>query len=176
MAGNLAVSRTWSVNNPDVASLVRRWDRTLVELTKSVSANVSETMVYDLGRVKQALFMLKSYQAFVTSLPPWDTPESYPVLIKVDCYGTVPPIENDSVWDLAQTVDTAIIELANSQSARLSSNLVPFDSERMAQTITRVEALVAHIETAEPVDYPESAPREANAGQGNIGINYSKAA
>lgn len=176
MSDSLPVARKFAVNNHDVASLLRRWDRALVELTKSSSANVSQTLPFDVNRLQQSLKMLESFTAWVVSQPPLDAPESNPVLIDVPLFGTVPAIENDSVWDLAQLVDTAIIELANSQSARLSANLFPYDEQRQAAIVTRVKGLVAHIAAAEPVDYPESSPRSPNSGEGITGINYSRTA
>ena len=173
MADQLPVSRTIVTNNHDVASLVRRLDRLLVEVTKSASSNVSALMPFDLNRVQQHLKMMESFKAWCAKQPHMDAPESSPIQIDVACYGSVGPIENDSVWDLAQLFDTMMLELANCVSSRLSANLLPHDAARWDSYVVRVKDLLLHIQGAEPTDNPESMPREVNTGEGITGIKYS---
>ena len=173
MADTLPVVRTVKTNNHDVASLMRRFDRMLIEITKSVSANTASMLPFDFGRVEQHLRMMKSFKAWAISEPLLDAPESNPLLINVDCRGVAGNIENDSAWDLAQLVDTAILELGNSESSRWSSGLSPHDAKRFDDYMSRVDRLLAHIKGAEPVDSPESSPREVNAGEGTTGIKFT---
>lgn len=173
MADALPVSRTVVTNNHDIASLVRRLDRLMIELGKSQSTNVTELMPYDLNRVNQFAKMLRSYKAWSIKEPFMDTPESSPVQIQVECFGKVLPVDNDSVWDLIQLVDTIIVELANASSSRLASNLLPADSERFDAYMVRMDNLLAHIAGSEPVDSPESSPRDPNTGEGLTGIKFT---
>lgn len=175
MADMLPLTRTIVTNNHDVASLVRRVDRLLIEVTKSASANVSAVMSYDFARIEQHLKMLKSYKAWASKEPHMDAPESSPVQINVECFGKVMNIDNDSAWDLAQLLDTVILELANSVSSRLSANMLPHDSKRFDDYIVRIENLLLHIKAAEPTDNPESMPRDINSGEGVTGIKMSGA-
>jgi hypothetical protein len=166
----LPVTRIVETNNHDVASLMRRLDRLLIELTKSASSNVSALMVYDLARVRGHLKMLKSFKLWAAKQPHMDAPESNPVTVKVECFGKVLNVDNDSVWDLSQLIDTAILELASSVSSRLSANMLPHDSDRFDSYVARIEDLLAHIEASEPTDNPESMPRDQNSGEGISGI------
>lgn len=173
MAEKLAVSRTIQTKNLDIASLIRRLDRSLVEITKSQSSSVTGMLPFDFSRLEAALKMLKSYKKFAEGLPFMDTPETTPVVINVECYGSIPPIENDSAWDMAQILDTMILELANSQSSNIGNGfLPPHDGKRFDDYVTRLENLITHSKATEPVDYPESAPRADSTGQGVTGISY----
>jgi hypothetical protein len=101
-----------------------------------------------------------------------DTPETTPILIDVVCYGTVPPVENDSAWDMGQILDTIILELANSQSSNIGNGfLPPHDGARFDAYIARLESLISHSKGTEPVDYPESSPRADSTGAGVTGVN-----
>jgi hypothetical protein len=172
MAEKLPVARTIQTRNLDIASLIRRLDRSLVEVTKSQSSAVSGTLPFDFTRLESAIKMLKSFKAFAEGLPYMDTPETTPIVIDVVCYGTVPAIENDSGWDMAQLIDTAILELAHSQSSNIGNGfLPPHDGKRFDDYIARLEKLIAHSKGVEPVDYPESSPRADSTGQGVVGIN-----
>ena len=172
MAERLPVSRVVQTRNLDIASLIRRVDRSLVEVTKSQSSGVSGTLPFDFTRLESAIKMMKSFKKFAEGLPFMDTPETTPILIDVVCYGTVPPIENDSGWDMAQILDTVILELANSQSSNIGNGfLPPHDGARFDTYVARLEALIAHSKGTEPVDYPESSPRSESTGQGVTGIN-----
>jgi hypothetical protein len=172
MAERLPVARIISTRNLDVASLIRRLDRTLVEITKSQSSGVSGTLPFDFTRLEEAIKMLKSFKAFAEGLPFMDTPETTPIIINVDCYGTIPPIENDSAWDMAQIVDTMMQELAGSQSSNIGNGfLPPHDGKRFDDYVARLEKLIAHSKGTEPVDYPESSPRAVSTGPGVTGIN-----
>lgn len=171
MAEKLPVARTIQTKNLDIASLIRRLDRSLVEVTKSQSSVVTGMLPFDFNRLESAIMMLESYAAFASGLPFMDTPETTPVLLNVECYGTIPPIENDSAWDMAQLIDTMMLELANSQSSNIGNGfLPPHDLLRFTSFIQRLKNLIAHAKAREPVDYPESSPRADSTGAGVTGI------
>lgn len=174
MAEKLPVARVIQTKNLDIASLIRRLDRSMVEVTKSQSSAVSGTLPFDFARLESAIVMIKSYKAFAAGLPFMDTPETTPVVIGVECYGTIPAIENDTGWDMAQLLDTMILELANSQSSNIGNGfLPPHDGKRFDDYVLRLEKLIAHSKGTEPVDYPESSPRADSTGAGVTGISYS---
>jgi hypothetical protein len=93
----------------------------------------------------------------------------------VPCYGVVMPMDNDSAADIAQLIDTAILELQSADSGRVSNGFaVKEDGIRFDNTITRIEKLVLNfMMKIEPVDYPESSPRAGSTGQGNTGLAYT---
>lgn len=173
MAAALPVTRVVVTNNHDVASLIRRLDRLMLEIGKSSSANVSAIMPYDMGRVEQHLSAVKSFKAWATGEPFMDAPESNPIQIEVTCYGQVQPIENDSAWDLVQLIDTVILEVANSVSSRNNSGMLPADSKRFDDYVLRMAKLITYIKGSEPLDNPESTPREVNTGEGLTGIKFA---
>ena len=174
MAEKLPVARIIQTKNLDIASLIRRLDRSLVEVTKSQSSGVSGTLPFDFARLESAIKMMKSFKKFAEGLPYMDTPETTPIIINVECYGTIPPIENDSAWDMAQILDTMMLELANSQSSNIGNGfLPPHDGKRFDDYVARLENLIAHSKGTEPVDYPESSPRADSTGAGVTGISYT---
>jgi hypothetical protein len=84
-------------------------------------------------------------------------------------------MDNDSAWDVAQLLDTAILELQSADSGRISNGFpVKEDGQRFMNTITRIEKLLtSFMEKVEPVDYPESSPRYPSTGQGNTGLAFT---
>jgi len=173
MAEKLPVARTITTRNLDIASLVRRLDRSLVEVWKAQSSAVTGVLPFDFARLEAAQKMWLNYaNNFAATEPFQDTPETTPILVSVECYGIVPNIENDSLWDVSQLLDTMILELANSQSSNIGNGfLPPFDLKRFNDFNTRLSKLIAHSKAVEPVDYPESSPRSDSSGQGVVGIN-----
>jgi hypothetical protein len=177
MAERLPVARVIQTRNLDIAGLLRRLDRGLVEITKSQSSGVSGTLPFDFARIKSFQVGWLNYAVnFAAKEPFADTPESTPVEIAVVCYGTTPPIENDSGWDMAQLIDTMMLELAGSQSSNIGNGfLPPHDLKRFVDLNGRLSNLIAHSEKIDPLDYPESSPRADSTGQGVTGINTTSA-
>ena len=157
--------------NIDVHSIVRRYNRMLVEVIKSQSANVSMTMPFDVTRVNSYIKAMRAYQKFVTGQPLLDCPETGPTEMVLPTNPTVPVIENESAADLCNLIEIARDELANSQSARLPTNLITFDATRQTAYLDKMDALVAYIGNAEPLDLPESSPMDAVSGPGRQGVN-----
>ena len=171
----LPVVRTIKTNNHDVAGLVRRLDRALVEVTKSASSTISGTLPADNIRLKAYIAQIRSYRGWMSGEPFMDTPATTPLYIEVPCFGQVLAMDNDSAWDVAQLIDTAILELQSADSGRISNGFpVKEDGARLDATVTRIEKLLLlHMEKVEPIDYPESSPRFASTGQGNTGLAYT---
>lgn len=165
-----AVGRATITYNLDVHSLSRRLNRMVGELIKSQSSGISQTMPFDLIRVKTYVSSLRSYSGHVVADPLLDLPETSPDPITLPVPTPIPSMENDSVWDLCNLFDTARAELENSQSSRLSTNLVSYDYQRLLAVLSKAESLIGYIETAEPMDLPESMPRDAMTGSGQQGV------
>ena len=171
----LPVVRTIKTNNHDVAGLVRRLDRALVEVTKSQSTTISGTLHFDAARLKSYISAARSYRSWASGEPFMDCPASAPLYIEVPCYGVIQPMDNDSAYDIAQLIDTAILELQSADSGRVSNGFpVKEDGIRFDNTINRIEKLVVNfMDKVEPIDYPESSPRAPSTGQGNTGLAYT---
>jgi hypothetical protein len=171
----LPVTRTIQTNNHDVAGLVRRLDRALVEVTKSQSTGISGTLPFDATRLVAILASARSYIVWASSEPFLDCPASTPTYITVPCYGAVEEMDNDSAWDIAVLIDTAIMELQSADSGRISNGFpVTKDRERVQNLLTRIESLLnTFIMKVEPMDYPESSPRYPSTGQGNTSPGFA---
>jgi hypothetical protein len=171
----LPVTRVIQTNNHDIAGLVRRLDRALVEVTKSQSSTISGTLRFNTARLTTYIASARSYRMWASSEPFMDCPATTPLFIEVPCYGQVVPMDNDSAADIAQLLDTAILELQSADSGRVSNGFaVKEDGTRFDNTITRIEKLVLNfMQKIEPVDYPESSPRAMSTGQGNTGLAYT---
>jgi hypothetical protein len=171
----LPVTRTIKTNNHDVAGLVRRLDRALVEVTKSQSTAISGSLPFDVTRLRSFIFSARSYISWASGEPFIDAPASTPVYIEVPCYGEVLEMDNDSAWDTAVLLDTAIQELQAADSGRISNGFpVAADRVRIEALLTRIEQLVNNfMATVEPMDYPESSPRAPSTGQGNVSPGFA---
>jgi hypothetical protein len=171
----LPVVRVIQTNNHDVAGLVRRLDRALVEVTKSQSTNISGTLPFDITRLQAIIASARSYRAWMSAEPFLDSPATTPLFIEVPCFGVVVAMDNDSAWDVAQLLDTAILELQSADSGRISNGFpVAKDGERFDAFIMRIEKLLQNfMMKVEPMDYPESSPRASSTGQGNTGLSYT---
>lgn len=157
--------------NIDVHSIVRRYNRIIMEVLKSQSSGISQTMPFDLVRIKSYIAAMRAFQKFVTDQPLLDCPETGPTEMPLPANPTLPAIENESAYDFCQLVEIARDELANSQSARLPTNLVKFDFDRQTAYLDKLTNLVAYVEGAEPLDLPESSPMEPMSGPGQRGVN-----
>ena len=156
--------------NTDVHSIFRRYNRMLVEIMKSQSSGISQTMPFDLVRVKSYLIAMRRYIEFIVGEPLLDCPETGPTEIPLPPTPKVDVVENESAFDVMQLILIARDELANSQSARIPTNLVKFDYDRQIAYLTKITNLVLYIEAAEPLDLPESSPNASVSGPGRTGV------
>lgn len=157
--------------NTDVFSLIRRINRFIFEVVKSQSSGISQTMPFDIARVKSYTASLRSFIAWVVAQPLLDLPETGPQWITLPKSPEIPDIENESAYDICVLFELLRDELANSQSARLSTNLMKFDHDRAQAIIQKIDNLVdQYIAVAEPLDLPESSPMHDVSGPGRQGI------
>ena len=156
--------------NIDVHSIVRRYNRILVEIAKSQSSGISQMMPFDVTRVKAYFDAIKNFLDFVVSQPLLDCPETGPTEMPLPPPAPMPPLENESAYDLMQLVEIARDEVSNSQSSRTPTNLVKYDYDRQVAYLAKIASLLAYVATAEPLDLPESSPMQVMTGPGNQGV------
>jgi hypothetical protein len=157
--------------NTDIFSLVRRINRFIVEVLKSQSSGISQTMPFDVARVKSYTASLRSFIAWIVAQPLLDLPETGPQWINLPKSPEIPNMENESAYDICVLFELLRDELANSQSARLSTNMMQFDHNRAQALIQKIDNLVdQYIAIAEPLDLPESSPSQLMTGPGSQGI------
>lgn len=167
---NVGAAPATSTYNIDVHSIVRRYNRMLMEIMKSQSSGISQTMPFDVTRITSYVAAMNGFLDFVVGQPLLDCPETGPTEIPLPVNPTVPYIENESAYDLMQLIEIARDELANSQSSRIPTNLVSFDYNRQKAYLQKVTNLLAYINNTEPLDLPESSPMQAQSGPGQQGI------
>jgi hypothetical protein len=158
------------VNNHDVAGIVRRVDRFVEELHKSQSSSVSQLKAADRVRLESYLLACESYQAWVVGEPELDLPESAPKAYSVPDAPVLAEVENESVNDLIRLMSLCREEILNSQSARQSAGLSKFDADRASALLAKCKSLLAHVDSATPLDLPESSPMRAQSGPGARGV------
>jgi hypothetical protein len=167
MAGNTPKS----TYNTDVFSLVRRINRFIVEVTKSQSSGISQTMPFDLTRVLSYTTSLRSFVAWMVAQPLLDLPETGPTEMTLPDSPVIPQMENESAYDICMMFEIMRDEIANSQSSRMSTNLIKYDHDRMIAIVQKMENFVStYINIAEPLDLPESSPMALVTGKGLQGV------
>jgi len=157
--------------NVDVVGFWNRINRFITEALLSNSANVSRTSQFDVGRLKSYLLALRTYHNHVTGQPALDLVETNPRVYKLKDKPATGEIENESLEDACRLLELARDELANSQSSRIASGLISFDSGRFMAICPRCENLVTqYIEVATPLDMPKTSPMDPRAEPGLGGI------
>lgn len=159
-----------STYNTDVHSIVRRYNRMIVELVKAQSSGVSFTNPFDVARLTSYVQSMSNYQAFITSQPLLDCPETGPTEMPLPVNPVVPTIENESLADAIALIEIARDEIANSQSGRMPTNLMAFDYERQQAYLAKIMKLLDYIAASEPLDLPESSPMMEVSGPGLTGV------
>jgi hypothetical protein len=165
--GKALASTTYNI---DVHSIVRRYNRILMEILKSQSSGISQTMPFDVTRVTSYVGAMNNFIDFVVGQPLLDCPETGPTEIALPANPAIPYIENESGYDLMQLIQIARDEIANSQSSRIPTNLVSFDYDRQKSYLQKITNLLAYIAGSEPLDLPESSPMVVMSGSGNQGV------
>jgi hypothetical protein len=157
--------------NMDVYGLVRRINRFILELARSQSSGVSKFTSYDVGRALSYINALRIYLAQVIAQPELDLPETSPTTIKLPVSPDLPEMENESIYDICLLFAIARDELANSQSSRLSSNLVSYDILRFTAILDKASNFIqTYASVIEPLDQPETSPMAAMTGLGRQGV------
>lgn len=159
------------IYNHDICGFIRRLDRYIFELHKSVSSGLQEYNTFDLARYDSYMFSCRSFLAWVVSQPQLDVPESHPETHKVDDDQALADVENEDVNDLIRLWKTARKELLHSASARKPAGLSVFDHARCIAILDKMDAFKNnYILVSNPIDLPESAPRLAMSGPGRQGV------
>lgn len=158
--------------NTDVYGLVRRINRFIIEIMKSQSSGVSQTISFDVARARSYLGAVVSYHDWVVAQPLLDLPETGPTYIDLPTPPVVPLFENESLYDLCVLLELARDELSNSQSSQLSSNLISFDSARLLAIIGKASKFITdYVTVVDPLDQPETSPMTASTGKGITGVS-----
>lgn len=158
--------------NTDIYGLVRRINRFIVEIMKSQSSGVSQTISFDVARARSYLGAIVSYHDWVVAQPSLDLPETGPTYIELPVPPKVPLFENESLYDLCMLLEIAREELANSQSAQLSSNLIGFDSQRLMAIVGKASKFITdYVTVVDPLDQPETSPMTETTGAGIKGVS-----
>lgn len=157
--------------NSDVCGLVRRINRFILEMAHSQSSGVSKTTSFDVVRALSYIDAVRKYHAWVIDQPELDLPETSPNKYKLPVSPDIPEMENESIYDICNLFAVARDELANSQSSRLSSNLMPVDSSRLLAVLDKASNFIATFVTVvDPLDQPETSPMSAVTGLGRQGV------
>ena len=157
--------------NTDIFGLVRRINRFIVEMSKSQSSGVSKTLSFDVTRATSYITAVRVYLDWVTAQPELDLPETGPTSISLPVSPTIPEMENESTYDLCILLELARDELANSQSSRLSSNLIAFDASRLIAILDKADNFIAsYVLIVDPLDQPETSPSHPMTGPGRGGV------
>lgn len=157
--------------NADVCGLVRRINRFILEMAHSQSSGVSKTTSFDVVRALSYIDAVRKYLAWVIDQPELDLPETSPNKYKLPASPDIPEMENESIYDLCNLFAIARDELANSQSSRLSSNLIPFDTSRLTAVLDKASNFIAtYVTVVDPLDQPETSPMTAVTGLGRQGV------
>jgi hypothetical protein len=157
--------------NTDVFGLVRRINRFIEEVFKGQSSGVSKTSPFDVTRAQSYVTALRGYHDWVINQPELDLPETSSRPLTLPVSPTIPPIENESLYDLSVLLEIARDEISNSQSSRLSSGLIGFDSTRFIGILDKIDAFIDnYILVIDPLDLPETSPQHPMAPGGNTGV------
>lgn len=167
----MATSNAATTYNTDIYGIVRRINRFIEELVKSVSSNVSGTNTFDVARAKTYVSAIRSYTDWVVAQPELDLPETAPRPTALPESPVIPKMENDSIVDLATLFELARDEISNSQSSRLGAGLTRHDLTRLISLLDKADAfIVSYIEVTDPLDLPESTPMHSMTGPGRTGV------
>lgn len=167
---------TDETHNHDVLSLCCRIQRFCLEVHHSASSGAADLLSdFDRLRLRDYIAAIRAYHGWVVAQPQLDLPETHQAKIfklpEQLHTGDLPMVDNFSVNDLCHLFDVSITELMNSQSSRMASGLIAFDSVRLKSIVDKAESLLnAYIAVATPLDMPESSPSFEMSGAGKMGI------
>ena len=156
------------VQNQDVAGLHKRIIRFREEMIKSGSAGLSEFNSFDQERLMTYIKACRTYIGWAVAQPELDLPESHPRQFPLLEIVPAPEMDNEMVLDVVRLLEVALVEIANSQSARRPAGLVGFDEKRILAVLEKIERYITdYVQAASPLDLPETSPQAALPAQGN---------
>lgn len=141
------------------------------ELIKSVSSGVAHVNSFDMARALKYLDDLDAAVAYVLGQPQLDMPETHPRARALQPMPAIPPMENDELDHAVRLLESARIELINSQSSRMAAGLLPFDAARVNALVEKNRQwLTTFVAARAPMDLPETSPQELMTGSGSSGV------
>jgi hypothetical protein len=127
--------------------------------------------VADQARLAKYLDSVDTYRAWVQAQPELDLPETAPKNYDLPPKCPWTRVESDDINDLLRQLDDTMEELSNSQSARMPCRMISYDEKRITDYIEKMRNfLVNYIQKVQPLDIPESSPRNAVSGPGSGGV------
>jgi hypothetical protein len=144
--------------NDDVAGLVRRINKFIVELRDSQSRVTDDFGKHDQERLKSYIEAIRTYIAWVEGQPMLDLPKTHPTEVVIPTNPEIGAITNLNVIDLIRLLERGRDELLfGSDSSQRSSGFNKHDSDRVKAIIDKTEAyLTDYIEKITPLDSPET--------------------
>jgi hypothetical protein len=166
-----ATNNPTGVYNLDVTYVNDKLCRYAGEVIHAVSAGLAYTNEFDMARMLGYLADIDAAIAYVTSQPQLDMPESHPLLHSIEPFPEIPNMESDEMDHVARLLKAARTELVNSQSARMGSGFLPFDSRRITALVGKTRQwLTEYVAARSPMDLPETSPQQAMTGAGRGGV------
>ena len=158
-------------HNHDIEMLHVELCRYIEESLKAQSANLGLIRGNDMNRFLSYLQRYEDFVGFIDGLPEVDSPETHPDVYDLEDYPPVSRVENERINMMVRLLDIARKELANSASSRAPSGLLVFDRDRQLTYIAKIRNLLAL--PVQPIDFPESSPRNPSITDGRTGFTPS---
>jgi len=160
------------VQNHDVVTIADKITRFAVEMYKSVSSSLSGVNVHDQGRLVTYLDAIDRVHDWAINVPDLDLPETHPRQWAIEAFPVIEDVESEEINQIGRLLNVCWYELVNSASARAPSGLNKHDSARLRSYVEKIRLfLVNYVSVIEPLDLPESMPKEKTSGSGLVGIN-----
>lgn len=162
-----------NIFNHDVVWLYDLLRRFHTEMARSQSAPVSGMIEPDQVRLQSYLNTVRAAISWIQASPMLDLPETHPRPYTLEAYPAEINVENESINVILRLIRATAVELTNSQSARYSSRLQPFDEARLTGVLDKLDAFLNTFiknASAVPLDLPESSPEEPLGGDGSMGV------
>lgn len=156
--------------NVEVWWYAARINRYITELQKSQSSNINGAIPFDMARTRSYIAAQVKALETIAALPLVDTPETGPTLLPLPAPPTIIYTENDTINLLVQWLEISRDELTNSASARRPCGIEKFDFDRAMSYLGRMAQLCDYQGAVDPLDMPESTPREDVTPAGALGI------
>jgi hypothetical protein len=159
------------VFNQDIVFLNDKIDRFIDECNHSQSAGQSGINVHDQARLVSYCVALRFAHDWIQSVPLLDLPETHPKEFPLEAHPELHDNESEEINQVVRLLWALKTELVNSQSARGASRLNAHDSKRFIDIVTKIEKfLTDYVAMVEPLDLPESSPRESMTTPGRAGV------
>ncbi len=159
------------VFNHDILWMYDMLRRFHQEMARSQSAPVSGMIEPDQKRLESYLKQIRTAIAWIQDTPLLDMPETHPRPYPLPAFPAEVDVENESINVILRLIRASAVELVNSQSARFSSRLQPFDMDRHIAVVDKIDAFLNNYirASAVPLDLPESSPEEPIGPNGFLG-------